>query len=168
MFTNRGWVYKFAVPVVLFAGLCLDSLLRVGERHPSVKRCLSAPERYDGREIWVETRPVSEVHADGFSMADPGGRLHVLSSERPGTGTWVSVKGVFRKPDRLEATRVLSRPYFVSQRSGAYGISTLVILVWAWFFLKRFKLGLRGGLLHPRESRIQNPESGTEDAAMKT
>ncbi len=153
MLSNKAWLLKFLIPVGLFAGLSLDSVIRLGTVRPCLPDCMRDPERHDGRRVWAGPRRVEEIRNDGFFQKVDGKIVRIRwSKTQPPVGKHVAVRGIFRKPDILEADDVREEANWHLERyGGVYGISSVVLLGWLWYFLKRFRLGVRGGLFHPRD-----------------
>ncbi len=159
MLSNRGWLLKLLIPLGIFALLCVDAALRIGaDLRPQIERCLAEPDRFDGREIWVSLHKVAEHTPEGFWIQSKAGRVFIRTEQHPSTDTWITTRGVFRKPAMVVAEAVSVHKSYVAKRSGVYGISTVVLVAWLFFFLKRFKLGFRGGLFHPH--RPEEPTVG--------
>ncbi|MBI2930859.1 MAG: hypothetical protein HYY16_04345 [Planctomycetes bacterium] len=150
MLGNRYWAFKFILPLLLLAGMCLHALWQLPKVRPMSVHCLAHPTEYEGRVVWTGSQPVLESTSEGFTLRAEGKILRVQSDLKPAAGRWVVARGIFRAPDLLVAQQVKDLGRFPLHRRSAYGVSFAVLAVWLWFFLKRFRLGLRGGLFHPK------------------
>jgi len=147
MLSNRRWWLKVLIPVAGFVALCAHAGWVMRDTRIDVARCLREPDTYDGREIWMPPREVAGNFPDGsFNTIGNGITVRVRADHTPGNGKFVSVRGVFRKPDLVVAAPkgLQVNPAYRLQRGGVYGISGVVLVAWLWWFLKRFRPGLAG------------------------
>lgn len=153
MLSNRGWLVKFLLPMLGFAALCAHAAWVMPATRLDVAECLVHPGKHDGRTVWMPPREVGQNHPDGsFTTVGRGLTVRVKADYVPGTGKYVSVKGVFRKPDLVVVAKgdMQENAWHTLQRGGVYGVSGAVLLAWMGWFLRRFRLGVAGGLFHPR------------------
>ena len=158
MFSDRGRLLKFLIPLGLLVLLGADASWRVGESRPGIGRMLADPDRYDGRDVWLSAMKIVETAPDGIVGYGDGARLLIRTPERPAIGSFVMVGGVFRKDRSLEARQIHVSKNWEIQRGGIYGISALVLVIFGIAFLKRFRLGWKG--IRPKEA--ERGESGVE------
>jgi len=124
--------------VAAFALLCWDAGVRVSEAYPNVRRCLSDPAKYAGREVWIIPGKVTVSDAEGFTVRDRHGLVRVRSTARPDPGEYVFVRGVFQPGGTLEGRAVRVNPRFRAERAGVIGCSLVVLAIFAWMFHRTF------------------------------
>lgn len=148
-----AWLVKFLVPVFCFAALSAYAAWVLPNTRPHIRSALKDPAAFEGRTVWLAAREVMGHNGDGtFTLSGDGVIVRVRSEAKPATGRHASVTGIFRAPDIIEARPedVKSFWNWSAQRYfGAYGVSAIVLGIWAYWFLKRFRLGLHGGLFQP-------------------
>jgi hypothetical protein len=147
-----SWLVKFLLPLLGFAALSASAAWILPKSRPHITSALADPAAFEGRTVWVSAREVTGYQNGLFTLGVDGFAVRVRSDRKPGTGKHVSVTGTFRAPDIVEARPEDVKEFWnwsAQRYFGAYGISVIVLAVWAFFFLKRFRLGIRGGLFHP-------------------
>jgi hypothetical protein len=134
--------------VTAFALLCWDAGIRVSEAYPTVRRCLSDPVRYAGREVWIMPGKVETSDSDSFVVLQRDGKVRVRSTARPAPGEYVFIRGIFEPGGTLEGRLVEVNPRFRAERAGVVGCSLAILAVFAWMFHRTFVW--REGAFHVR------------------
>ena len=97
--------------------------------YPALEEILAHPSRYDGKHVEGFSEAVVSRKTDGgFELVSDDASVRVLT-KRPvaGVGTYVSVAGMFRAPDFIEAEAI----YFAKRRGVKMlvSVTTLVVLL---------------------------------------
>lgn len=135
--------------VLGFSALAVDASSRLPDRHPSIKRCIENPTKFQGRMIWIQHSPVIESTREWFDIERPEfGRVRVVSPYSPPVGHYVMVQGVYLGGRQVRGFRYDLNPRYGLQRTGVYLVSIAALIGIAWALRRRFVW--RDGAVHPR------------------
>lgn len=129
-----------------FVLLCRRSRDAYGEISPSIERCLTYPDRYDGREVRGYPFEVVAAGPGDFTVEERGVKIRV--SPRPDdvqAGDYVGLVSTFRREGVLEARTVTRVPNYPLRRGAMFGVSILAMAFVAWLFLKTFRVSAADG-----------------------
>lgn len=144
-----------AAAIAVFAVLCWDSGLRMGEAHPTVRRCQSDPGRFAGRDIWIIPGRISSPDPEGFDVKHATGVARVRSTLNPPADEYVFLRGVFKEDGTIQATAVHVESRFLFKRRGIILISLITLFFFAILFFRAFEW--RAGGLQVRQHRSAVP-----------
>lgn len=155
--SNRLWLAKVGIGLLVFLGLCADAAWRLPKRYPRVKTVVAEAEKWDGKQIFVEPLKVREA-GDGFVVVhDEDKQLRILTKEPFKKDAYVTAVGTFHRDGPaafvLTPSRIRAADHWELQRGAIYGVSAAVLLGWLWFFLKTFSFTFKG--LAPKSVAVE-------------
>lgn len=151
LFSDRFWLVKALVGLLLFSWMCHLSQADFRELMPPTGWIPAAYEKVKGKTIYPYPSLVQAVTPDGFEIVDANaGRLLVLTSDPPPVGAWVSIAGRVVAPLTLEAEELRIIEGWEWKRAANYLLSIATLAVFLFLIRKRFRWRPEAGVFRSR------------------
>jgi len=138
-----------AAALAIFTAVCWDASRRLPEENPSIPMCFADPQKYAGKQVWINSSPVLSAEAGSFDVRYWDRRIRILAPFQPPVGTHVMVFGTFQADQTVLSTRWLEESQFLLKRRGAQVVSLIVLAAVLLVFRRTF--AWRDGAIHVRD-----------------
>jgi hypothetical protein len=150
MFSDRWWIAKAAVALLLLAGLCARADRTLREIHPDVEQAAFFTDELRNKTIIVWGRKVLSRDAAGFEIDTKVGPVRVLTPEPPPLGEVISAVTRPTGPRTLTATSLQINAGWAWKRPLNYILSVLTVLAYLWIVRGRFRWRIEEGVFRSR------------------
>lgn len=150
MFSNRFWLLKAAVVLLLFAALGTASHRLLERLHPQVEQIAVFREDLRDKTIILWGRKVLTADAAGFEINTRVGPIRVLTPTPPPVGVYISTIARPTGTRTLTASSVQINAGWAWKRPLNYVLSILVVIGYVWSIRRLFRWRIGDGVLRGR------------------
>lgn len=150
MFSNRFWLLKAVVALLLFAALGTASQPVLESLHPRIEQVTVFREDLRDKDVIVWGRKVLTADAAGFEIDTKVGPVRVLTPHPPPVGAHVSAIARPTGTRTLRASSVQINAGWAWKRPLNYVLSILVVLGYVWSIRRLFRWRIGEGVLRGR------------------
>ncbi len=150
MFSDRWWIAKAGVALLLLAGLCSRADRTLRDIHPDVERVALFTEDLRNKTIILWGKRILSRDATGFEVDTKVGPVRVLTPEPPPEGEVISAVTQPTGPRTLRALSLQINAGWTWKRPLNYAISVLTVLAYLWIVRGRFRWRIEEGVFRSR------------------